>query len=341
MRLIDIARQAHVSPATVSRALNQPEIVSAEALARIEAVMRAHHYVPAPASRRRGPQNREPRIHRLGVWFVDAAANNPSLNWFQDQLLQIQASNPRYQVDLKLIFSPSHSEFPRVLKQEKVDGVILQGMEPTPEILACLRPLPYVWFMTRRSLAFADDYVEPNNEENGRLAAHHLHERGHRNVAVISIDPDYTATARRIAAFDTEARALGLTVHRILGRPTPGVSYLEIAPYSREIDALAEAVRAATPRATAAYLPVDHFAGALFCAFRGVGLTPCLDLDIVLGNYNPVIHHNLDHCPAALDINLRTLVRKVVDQLIWRIENPSARGRVGISVSPTFRPAGP
>ena len=57
MRLIDIARQAHVSPATVSRALNQPEIVSAEALARIEAVMRAHHYVPAPASRRRGPQN--------------------------------------------------------------------------------------------------------------------------------------------------------------------------------------------------------------------------------------------------------------------------------------------
>jgi DNA-binding LacI/PurR family transcriptional regulator len=197
MRLIDIARQAHVSPATVSRALNQPEIVSAEALARIEAVMRAHHYVPAPASRRRGPQNREPRIHRLGVWFVDAAANNPSLNWFQDQLLQIQASNPRYQVDLKLIFSPSHSEFPRVLKQEKVDGVILQGMEPTPEILACLRPLPYVWFMTRRSLAFADDYVEPNNEENGRLAAHHLHERGHRNVAVISIDPDYTASPRR------------------------------------------------------------------------------------------------------------------------------------------------
>jgi DNA-binding LacI/PurR family transcriptional regulator len=341
MRITDIARQAHVSPATVSRARNQPEIVSADALARIEAVMREHHYVPAPASRRRGPKTRQPRIHRLGVWFVGAAANNPSLNWFQDQLLQVQASNPRYQVDLKLIFSPSPAEFPRTLTQEKIDGVILQGMEPAPEVLARLRPLPYVWFMTRRSLAFADDYVEPDNEENGRLAARHLHERGHRSVAVISIDPDYTATARRIAAFDAEARALGLTVHRILGRPTPGVSYLEIAPYNREIDALAVATCAATPRATAAYLPVDHFAGALFRAFRGVGLTPGQDLDIILGNYNPVIHHNLDHCPAALDINLPTLVRKVVDQLIWRIENPSARGRVGITVSPTFRPAGP
>ena len=56
----------------------------------------------------------------------------------------------------------------------------------------------------------------------------------------------------------------------------------------------------------------------------------------MLGNYNPVIYHNLDHLPAALNINLPTLVRKVVDQLVWRIENPTAAGRVGATVSPTL-----
>jgi hypothetical protein len=29
-------------------------------------------------------------------------------------------------------------------------------------------------------------------------------------------------------------------------------------------------------------------------------------------------------------------VRKVVDHLMWRIENPGASGRVGVTISPTL-----
>jgi LacI family transcriptional regulator len=50
-----------------------------------------------------------------------------------------------------------------------------------------------------------------------------------------------------------------------------------------------------------------------------------------------VIYHNLDHHPAAIDINLPILVRKVVDHLIWRIENRATGGRIGVTVSPTLR----
>ncbi len=341
MRITDIAKQAGVSPATVSRALNQPEIVSPDALARIQAVMQEHNYVPAPANRRRGPKTRQPKLHRIGVWFVGAAANNPNLNWFQDQLLQVQGANTRYQIDLKLIFSSSPDEFPRALTQEKLDGLILQGMEPTPSIMQRLQSIPHVWFMTRRSSDFPGDYVEPDNEENGIIAARHLHQRGHRAVGVISIDPDYSATVRRVEAFTAEAVRLGLKTHTILGQPTPGVSYLEISPYNGEIDLLAKRVLEAKPRPTALYVPVDHFAGAFFRALRGIGLVPGEKLEVVLGNYNPMIHHNLDHCPAAIDINLSTLVRKVIDQIVWRIENPTARGRIGLTVSPVLRPSSP
>lgn len=334
MLITEIARKARVSPATVSRAINQPQLVASESLARVRAVMQQHNYVPAPVNRRRGPKAHPPEQRRIGVWFVGAKANNPSLHWFQDQLLQVQSTDPRYRVDLRVLFSSNPGELPRNLANERLDGIIIQGMEPQAGCLAQLRETPHVWFMTRRSATYPGDYVEPNNEENGRMAADYLKERGHKSVAVISTDPDYSAIVRRNEAFVARANELGLAVHTILGASNPGVSYLEIAPPHGESDVLVSRLLASKPRPTGLYVPVDHFCGAFFRALREAGKTPGRDFEAVLGNYNPMIYHNLDHSPAAVDINLPLLVRKVVDHLIWRIENPGLGGRIGVSVSP-------
>lgn len=334
MLISEIARKAKVSPATVSRAINQPQIVAPESLARIRAVMQEHNYSPAPAHRRRGPKPRVTQLRRIGVWFVGAKANNPSLNWFQDQLLQAESADPRLRVELHVLFSNDPSELPRALGTEKLDGIIIQGMEPSAECMQKLKEFPHVWFMTRRSNQLPCDYIEPNNEENGALAADYLKRRGHKSVAVISTDPDYSAVARRVRAFTQRAGEVGLAVHTILGKSNPGVSYLEIAPRHAESDLLVKRLLAITPRPTGLYIPVDHFCGAFFRVLREAGKKPGRDFDAILGNYNPIIYHNLDHYPAAIDINLPTLVRTVVDHLIWRIENPGAAGRVGITVSP-------
>jgi len=335
MLITEIARKAKVSPATVSRAINQPQLVAADSLARIRAVMQQHNYVPAPLSRRRGPKAHLPAQRRIGVWFVGAKANNPSLNWFQDQLLQVQSTDPRYRVDLRVLFSNHPGELPRNLANEQLDGMIIQGMEPEATCLAQLRKTPHVWFMTRRSPYYPGDYVEPNNDENGRIAADYLHDRGHKSVAVISTDPDYSAIARRTEAFIARAQELGLAVHSVLGKANPGgTNYLEIAPLHGESGSLARRLLECTPRATGLYVPVDHFCGAFFRALREAGKKPGHDFEAILGNYNPMIYHNLDHSPAAIDVNLPLLVRKVVDHLLWRIENPDVEGRVGLTISP-------
>lgn len=339
MLITEIAKIAKVSPATVSRAINQPQIVAPESLARIRSVMEKHNYVPAPLERRRGPKSRLSEQRRIGVWFVGARANNPSHNWFQDQLLQVQSTNTRYRVDLRVLFSATPDELPPTLANEKLDGLIIQGMEPSAACLAKLRDLPHVWFMTRRSTAYPGDYVEPNNDENGRLAADHLASRGHKAVAVISTDPDYSAVSRRVRAFLDRAAELRLPAHCILGKSNPGVGYLEVAPVHDDTDTLVRTLLASTPRATGLYMPVDHFCGSFFRALREAGKKPGRDFDPILGNYNPIIYHNLEHRPAAIDINLPTLVRKVVEHLIWRIENRAAPmpGRIGVGVSPTLR----
>ena len=337
MLITEIARKARVSPATVSRAINQPQIVAPDSLARIRAVMEQHNYVPAPLNRRRGPKSRSAQQRRIGVWFAGARAN-PSLNWFQDQLLQVQSTDPRLRVDLRVLFSNTPDELPPALASEKLDGLIIQGVEPSPACFAKLRDLPHVWFMTRRSANYPGDYVEPNNEENGRLAADYLAERGHKAIAVISTDPEYSAVARRVKAFIERAGELRLPVHAILGKPNPGVGYLEFAPLHGEGDALVRRLLSSMPRATGLYIPVDHFCGSFFRALRDAGKKPGHDFDAILGNFNPVIYHNLDHYPAAIDINLTTLVRKVFDHLFWRIENRAITARIGICVSPTLVP---
>lgn len=296
--------------------------------------MKEHNYVPGPQSRRRGPKARQTTPSRIGVWFVGGTANKPSLNWFQDEFLQLQAIDPHFRVDLRVLFSNSPGELPRNFAAERLDGMIIQGMEPTPEVLGQLKEMPHVWFMTRRSEAYPGDYVEPNNEENGRMAAEYLRNRGHKSVAMMTTDPDYSAIVRRNRAFLARANELGLTVHSILGKSNPGVSYLEIAPLHSESADLVSRLLACRPKVTGIYMPVDTFCGAFFRALRAAGSSAGDDVEVILGNYNPVIYHNLDHSPAAIDVNLPLLIRKVVDHLLWRIENRAVPGRVGVTVSP-------
>jgi DNA-binding LacI/PurR family transcriptional regulator len=120
-------------------------------------------------------------------------------------------------------------------------------MEPSAACLAKLREIPHVWFMTRRSATFPGDYVEPNNEENGRLAADYLFNKGHKAVAVISTDPNYSAIVRRVRAFIERAGELKLPVHSILGKSNPGVSYLEIEPVHGESATLVRNLLSSTP----------------------------------------------------------------------------------------------
>jgi len=337
MLLADIAKQALVSPSTVSRAINQPEIVAAESLARIRAVMKAHDYTPVPLNRRRGPKSKKPATLRLGVWFVGAKPGNPSLNWFQERITDLQERNPCNHVDLSILFSNSPSELPRALSTEKLDGIIIQGMEPAPEVMAQLKHLPTVWFMTRRSEEFPGDYVEPNNEENGRLAADYLAKKGHKTIAVLTTDPSYSANVRRVTAFMNRAEELGLKAYRILGKEEPSVSYLEIDPLTSEPELLVRRLTQQSPRPSGLYIPVDHFAGAFFRTLRRAGLDHGKDFEVILGNFNPLIYNNLEHHTASIDINLSTLIHQVIALLVWRVENPDSTGRIGVSVSPTLR----
>ena len=295
-------------------------------------------YTPAPLSNRRGPKSRQLAAKSIGVWFV-GAQQTPSMNWFQDQVIQMRPSASRCRVDVSMYYSGTNDVVPNPIRLREVDGVIIQGMEPAPKCWPLLHEMPNVWFMTRRSQDYPGDYVEPDNQTNGLLATRYLASRGHNRLAVLNTDPNYSAIAIRTESFLDTSRQLQLQAVAINSAAREKPAFLDEHPRDDEVNRLVKRWVSIDPRPTGVYLPADHFCGSFLRAAARFGLKPERDFDLILGNKSPMIYPNLSHQPAAIDINLPTLVKMVVDHLLWRIDNFNSPGRVGLSVTPTFCPA--
>ncbi|GAA5030349.1 LacI family DNA-binding transcriptional regulator [Terrabacter aeriphilus] len=205
-----VASAANVSISTVSNALNKPERVNAETLARVLTVADELGYVPserAVALARR-------RTHRVGVMapftsygsylrrlsgVLDAASEKGVDIVVYDHESAAVASSP------VLAGMPIHG---------RLDGLIVMGLEIEGSIAERLhhRGLPTVALdagSDRFSRIISDDV------EGGRIAAAHLVERGHRRLGYLLERQvsDYESQAvKRLAGFREVAERAGATV---------------------------------------------------------------------------------------------------------------------------------
>jgi LacI family transcriptional regulator, galactose operon repressor len=179
VKLRDVARHAGVSPATVSRAIAQPELVSSATLARVRSSAARLGYVPDGAARALA-SGRSMTVGAV-VPTLDSATFSKAL-----QTMQIALSRHGYQL---LVASHDYNaaaeaEAIRTLLSRGVDGLMLVGAE---------RPVG-TWRLLEGTgvavvLTWCGDVryksVTVDNEHAGRLAAQHLIDLGHRRFGVI------------------------------------------------------------------------------------------------------------------------------------------------------------
>jgi LacI family transcriptional regulator len=179
-RLIDVAKDAGVSPATVSRAIAQPELLSAETLARVRLSAQRLGYSPDAAARALASG----RSMTIGAVMptLDNAIFSRAL-----QAMQVTLSAEGYQL---LVASHDYNdraetEAVRTLLSRGVDGLMLVGAERAPESVALLQKagVPVVLTWCGRS---DTPSVTVDNELAGALAAEHLVSLGHRRIGMIS-----------------------------------------------------------------------------------------------------------------------------------------------------------
>ena len=277
----DVAEQAGVSIATVSRVLNDRADVSFETRERVRAVARSVGYSADPAARGLVTQ----RTQLVAVVVGDNAGHRDlSLLFFGKVLAAIsrRLAHADYEA---LLFQAVEATL-----QHRFDAAIVIGVDANDPLVTDLwsRSVPLVGVDVRvggRRTAF----VGSDHADGVRLALAHLYALGHRRIAHVAGALNTLAGADRVAAFRRESERLGLVLEDEYVRQGDFSS----ASGYRETCALL----ALRDRPTAIVAASDLMALAALQAIRDAGLQPGGDIAVV--GYDDLEAAALAHPPLT------------------------------------------
>ncbi len=202
--LADVARLAGVSAITVSRALNRPDVVSPETLARIRGAVERTGYVPnllagGLASNR----------SRLVAAVVPTIAGPVFLETVQSLTESLAASGYQLMLGQSGYGGAREDVLLDAIVGRRPDGIVLTGIMRSSEgrrrLLASGIPVVETWDLTPTPV---DMLVGFSHEKVGAAVARFLHARGYRRPGLVSADDDRARL--RYASFREAAGALGL-----------------------------------------------------------------------------------------------------------------------------------
>src|SRR5262245_14007425 len=190
--LADVAKLAGVSPITVSRVVNRPELVTADTLAHVQQVIDRTGYVPNLLAG--GLASKRTRLVAALVPSITNAIFVDTVQALTDRLW-----DAGYQVLLGLSGYPAIREdaLLSAVLSRRPDAIYLTGINHSPEarqrLINAKIPVVETWDMTPTPI---DMLVGFSHEQVGETVAHHLLAKGHRRFGMIWAD-DARALARR------------------------------------------------------------------------------------------------------------------------------------------------
>jgi LacI family transcriptional regulator len=206
-KLIDVAKLAECSPATVSRVLNGNTTVNKAVRDRVIRAAAELRYVPNGSAR--ALRSTRSRLVGAIIPTLDHAIYATMVDALQERLAEKGVSlilnTARYDINLEF-------EQAKLLVERGVEAVVLVGASHHPQMLAMLEQRRVNYVFTYTSLApEAGGAVGFDNEKAGRTAARYLLDLGHRNVAMVAgITQDNDRARGRRDGFLNELERAGI-----------------------------------------------------------------------------------------------------------------------------------
>jgi DNA-binding LacI/PurR family transcriptional regulator len=226
--IADIARIAGVSKATVSRALNESPLVSAETRDRVRAI--AEEYGFEMNATARSLSRRETNVVALATYPYEPFGPNEQAPGFtpSDKLpdtfvLEVMSGLAAglhargYDLLVIQIDSGDTGWIPRYLDSGRVDGFVLMAASCTLKHLDALeeRAAPFVvWGLDSTSHAYST--VSGDSFAGGRIATKHLLDQGRRRIAFIGGPETEQEAQDRYRGYATALRAANVGVDESL-----------------------------------------------------------------------------------------------------------------------------
>jgi LacI family transcriptional regulator len=205
VKLEEVAKEAGVSPSTVSRIMNGTASVSEAKKKAVDDAIAKLGFVPNPVARGLAGG----RTWSVGVitQAIDSPFYGVALRGIEDEL------DPAGYCPLFVSGhwnSKTEARCIEVLHSRRVDGIIvLTGRLADQALKVCAKRTPLV--VTGRSLQAPGLFsLNFDNFEGGRMATQHLIDLGHRHIAFIAGDPDHPDATERMRGYRFALDAAGI-----------------------------------------------------------------------------------------------------------------------------------
>lgn len=337
--IVDVAKLAKVSVATVSRVMNGERNVAPPTVLKVEAAIKELGYVARAV--RPGPKPKARKGVNTGtIAFISVGSFSPSEMYrmpaFPALLSGIQRGIERHGMELVLAHLPEGKMVPPVLARRRADGVLLFGFESmSVQLKQALNRVPAVW-------CFLPDSVSPNggldhvlydNSHVGEIAADYLLKRKHRNVMFVDANPNHAAFSERRDQFVRTIEAHGASVMVMEGPERTG-DLIQSAPLPLIAIEAVDKLASSSPRPTAMFIASDDLMVAVFNRLRQLSIEPGGDIELIGCNNDHQYMEQMHPRPATVDIKLDMVGERAVEQLLWRMSYPGTAGQARLLVTP-------
>ena len=316
--IVDVAVRAGVSPATVSRYINKPDIVGAATRKRIEQAIEQLGYV---RNRLAGSLHGQ-RTDAIGlvVPTIDNAIFSEMIEAFSTRLMHhnytmlIASHGYDAQLEGRLV---------RTLLERRVDGVVMVGLDHLDETLTPLteRDIP---FMTLWAYDENSPYpcIGIDNEVAGWLVTRYLLDLGHRDIALIfaEIEMNDRARARRNGAVRALTEA---------GIVTPPDWVIQSEYDIGEAKQTARRLLSGTHRPTAIVSGNDIIAQGVIYAAHSLNRSVPDDVSVVgIGDFPSSAQ--IEPALTTVRIPARRIGRTAADTILALIQEPGSLPRIHV-----------
>ncbi len=346
--IIEVAKAAGVSTATVSRVLNGLPGVRAETVAQVRAAVEELNYTRL---RTRSVRKRAAsRSVKLKTGNIAVLTLGPSGQIWQDRPVMAsvlggiqRGANVN---ELRLLLGEMHdpTKPSPLLVDRQVDGavVFLSSWMPTTLYESTFQSMqkfvPVVWAMGLEMAVNGVDHVAPDNVGIGFLAFNHLRGLGCRRPAFITTDPNWPFMRLRAQSFLNSAFDAGLapTVYAVTDNPRTVEPYGRRVVTAERLADLVEKLAAAEDRPDGLFIGNDHTTSSVYPLLARHGVRVGQDLHVVSCDNEEARLSGLTPRPPSIDIGGDEIGYRSVNRLLNRIDRPNGPPLI-IQVAPRLR----
>ncbi|MGC4033731.1 MAG: LacI family DNA-binding transcriptional regulator [Tepidisphaeraceae bacterium] len=336
MSIVRVAKLAGVSSSTVSRVINDHPRVSAETVTAVRAAMEKLKYTPS--DRRPGPKpgsRSGANAQTKTIAFLVLGTSKDRATPAFEELMR-GVSNATAQLNLKLVYHhvANPADLPQAVLDGPIDGLLLHGAFPPPEVRERLRKYPTVWLMGNRRRPDWGDQVMPDTYEIGDKAARYMLARGHKKTAFINLDHNHWPFRVASQSFSAAVVDAGGSCEFIeCVREQEQAYWPQFAHGAAE--GLIKRYVKLNPRPTGIFVADDLQVAIVQPALQraGVEIGPGKVEVISCNNERPYLI-GLSPKPAEIDIRVEAIGARGVERLLWRLNNRDVPERLVTAVEP-------